>query len=777
MADEIEIQIGNETFRVPRWATEETAREMSKYNAASAKALTELLRLSSRNNKVANENQKIFRDLKDATKRDQKENLKADKKLKEAQSKYGKALTDTSKSLVNASKNITESFSKNSLAGIAAAIGSVVGLGAAAGFTVGVLEKFAQNISNLTNVGIGFGLSITELRQQAAQTGLDLEAYGNLVMSNGDALRAIGENAQDGARRFSMVSEQARILARDFNNYGMTNQEFNEVLLQEIELRRRAGASQQELTQGLSSAMQRLMVETTAMATLTGQDRREMLRRRQEAMADPSIEAARMAAMRRGGDIADNITAMSDVFGAGGDVGSQIGQAIMTAIFQDRDFRAVRGGAMARMATLDQDVAAQLTEMQEFARVNRETMDPREFRARLLSMAAQIPEMVDSNDLDRLGLLADTGDEAAAQLISFVAELEGLGTSVEENLRGMVMAEQQMAKTALIGLASSVEEATNRIKASALTSVIEGLGVEVNSAGQELVDAIRGISDNFGTDVILWDGLKETYTDLTDTMDRLTHAAGVAAAALVGLSMFSGGRKLLGWIGKGIGKVAGGAAGALGLGRGASWLKNLISGGAKATGRAAATGAATAGVAGKSLLSRALAGLLRFGAKGGPIGLGIGLGLAPTGTGLNRDEQWQQENPFPEQGTREEQEDWQRRREEFNNSVPIWTQEEINAEQERIRRSRIPMFDDLDPFEQTNMRLNTPGTRGYLDNMREGGFIDPETHAVLTGRPIPGRPDPMSRPQPIERMDELIESNRVIADKMQRMLSWLEQNS
>jgi hypothetical protein len=69
MAESYEIPIGDggTSVRVPAWATEATAREMAKYNEATAKALTDLLRQTARDKKVVMENQKLFRGMKKAT--------------------------------------------------------------------------------------------------------------------------------------------------------------------------------------------------------------------------------------------------------------------------------------------------------------------------------------------------------------------------------------------------------------------------------------------------------------------------------------------------------------------------------------------------------------------------------------------------------------------------------------------------------------------------------------------------------------------------------------
>lgn len=695
MADNIDIQIGGEVVRVPRWATEETAQEMMKYNAASAKALTAMLKLSDRNNKAVLDNQKIFQSMKNATKKDATETIKVERKLTDAKIKYGKVLKETSGKIITAGKDVSSAFNRESLAGVATGLAGLLtsfGLvGAAAGFTVSILENFSKNIAELSNVGIGLGISLVDLRQQAAQTGLNMEDYGKLVLSNGDALRSIGDNAQDGAKRFSYVAEEARHLSRQFNNFGMTTQEFNDTLLQEIEMRRKAGFSQADITNGVAQSMNNLMRETTAMATITGQDRRDMIRRRFEMMEDPALKAARMAAARDGMDMADSFSAISDSFGAGGDVGSKIGAAIFTAVSNELDFRAIDPG-LAQIANLNLSVGSALTDIQEFVRNNRNTMDPREFRTQLVSMLAEVPELLTSQDMQQLSRFAATGVEGSDGLISLISELEGLTSDVKANRDMMNLSDVQLMNTALLALPTTMNELVNQIKASTLTTALEGLGVvfeslgaDVSDSGQELVDALRGLSDNFGTDQNVFEGLKASYTDLTSTMDRLKHTALAAAGALLLMAGSSGVRRLIsGAFGRGAVAATGGA-----------------------TAAATAAGGATAAKTG--MFSKMLGAFGGFMARATPIaaGLTVGLGIKPTGDGTIPDSM---------------------------RGIKPMSQEEINAEYNRIVKSQVPIFENLSPYEQTSRRSATPGSQGHIENMKAMGSIDAETHAILTGR-------------------------------------------
>ncbi len=780
MAESYEIPIGDggTPVRVPAWATEATAREMAKYNEATAKALTDLLRQTSRDKKVVMENQKIFRGMKKATEQRVEDDVKSTKKRIKEETKYTKTLKETNNVLAEAGKDIMDVFSKDSLAAITKSLIGLGVLGAGIGFAIGQVEAYATQIANLTNVGVGLGISMAELRQQAAATGLAIEDYGNLVMTSGDTLRAIGENAQDGARNFSILSRQVFEASRQFNNFGLTNQEANEILMQEIELRRRSGMEQQELTEGLSDSFTRLMAETTAMAVMTGQDRREMLRRRQEMANNASIEAARMAAIAEGGeDFLDAVGAISDASGAGGEIGNRIGEAIMIAVSSGIDFRQV-DPLLARMSTLDTELGASLSGIQEFMRDSYRNLDSDELRVQLASRFAGLTEAFDSADFRRLGLLAARGVEGAAEVISLAAELQGLSSSVTENREAYELAVEQLEETNLLALASEMQTAMNNLRTSALNTAFAMLGLNDNleNFDEALVEAIRGISDNFGRDQTLFDGLTDTFDDLTESMNFAGQAALTLAGALTLLAVTPGLRTLLGAGmrrgGGGLLRRAGSGIRSL-FGRGAaatagSATANVVRGGSQAATQAARQ-AATAAT--QYQTSRILGSVLARVAGGAAVGAVIPDRMGDgTASGA-----YDAENPFPEDGTQVEQLQWQLDREAALNGTETRqvTQAEIDQADAEQRRRNTPLFRDLDPFEQREMRLNTPGSRGAYDNLREAGGMDAETHAVLTGRPIPGRGRTEERL--VEAVEELVRETRETRQEFRRTRRAIEE--
>lgn len=535
MADTIDIDIGGQVFTVPAWATEETAKSMMKYNEASAKALTELLRTSTRGNQVVMKNQALFREMKNAT-------VKAAENFSDTAGSAGRDLKEGSKEIKAAGKDLGKrgkefftAFDKADITGMVSAIAAVGGLGGVAGYGVKVLQNYTQNLMTLANTGIGLNQSFSELRQQAAGAGMDMENYTKLMSTNGDNLRALGDTTGDGAMRFTELSRQVRTAAREFNNFGLTNTELNEAIMQEIELRRTSGRTQAELANDVAGSMNRLMVESTQLANLTGQDRREVLRQRQQAMQSGAATAFRMRLSGEGGPGFDNYANIASLLGAGGPVGEQLGQAFVDAIGGGIDLAAVNGGQFARLSAFGEG-GQQIRDLFEFIRANFRTMDTEEFNLQVSTMLGDMQDALSAAELDTLGTFAAVGDETASQIVQFYANLQGLSDSVEENRAAMDATAQAMRDNEALAIPAAVEEMVNSIKGAVVEGINEafqGLASTQGEAGQMFLDGVRNVTDSFQGNTV-WEGAWNSIGLLGDNAQESAIGLGALAAVFVG---------------------------------------------------------------------------------------------------------------------------------------------------------------------------------------------------------------------------------------------------
>ena len=567
MAEKINIDIAGQMIEVPKWSTEETLSELVKIDKAALNALTAMLKDNKAfSNKAIRENEKILAGVKTSLDTSSKSSNQKDEKIikklsdlfnadklkqtvakkqRDAQENLLEDLKDQAKqfnkNIGKVGKDLASGINKSDFGGIATALGSVIGLGTAAGFAAGIFEGFAKNLSNLANVGVGVSTSLVDLRGDAANAGLDLQNYGKIIQGNMSAIRALGDSTDDGARRFSQLSNQLRNNAREFGQFGLTNTEYNEILAEEIDLRRRQGMNEAQITNAVSSSMNNLLQETTAMAAATGQDRREMLRSRQELLSDPVIESANQIFESMGKQLPDTIGNLGAVISGLGDEGKVFAGALAQSAVTGMDFFNTEfGRSMAEMISVGgPEVQSAFRNITDFVSANYDSMPADEFNNKIIAMMGGLDESMSVDARQNLMKLAAVGDDGAKRLLTFLNGLNGIADSEEKVADARKKTEEGLKENEpFLALSGAIESATNAIKAAAVDEVFSNFGDDLKSGGQGVVDALRGIEDN-----LKGKSLSDAFGfDIT----TLVVALGVLTAAVTGLTAVMVGRGVMG---------------------------------------------------------------------------------------------------------------------------------------------------------------------------------------------------------------------------------------
>ena len=530
------IEIAGQAVEVPAWASEEQLKELIAIDKGNLASLSALLQ----NNKAVSsrqiaENKRLLGGVKQAIDRGTKEGTKEDqkifkslrdlisvnklqaainKKAKDIEEKQVERLNDAVKSMGSSIKKTTKDLStgidKSDLKGIAAAIGSIAGIGTVTGFAVGVIEGFAKNLTELSNTGVGLTTSLQNLRGDAADAGLDLASYGKIINGNSRAIKAMGSTTDDGARNFAKLSKALRHSARDVGQFGLSNTEYNEILAEEIEIRRRGGMSQAQITESVNKSMNELMSETTALASITGQDRREMLRNRQAVLSDPIIETARQQFAALGKDLPANIGNLGSIIGGLGDEGAVFAGALAQAAVTDIPFFSTALGSQLKemISVGGPEIQGAFADIAKFADDNALTMPTEEFNTKITAMMGRLGEVASPEVKQNLMNLGATGVESATKLLGFVNGLQGLATTEKEVTDARKDVDDGLEKNKeFLGLSNSLEELSNNVKASSINTVFDTIGTSLSEDGAHLSTAIRKIGDRFGADKTLGEGV------------------------------------------------------------------------------------------------------------------------------------------------------------------------------------------------------------------------------------------------------------------------------
>jgi len=487
------------------------------------------------------------------TKKSKDEENNKEKKLREEREQAEKDLINTMKrgldGIRKSTKDAVGSISKGDFEGLATAIGGVVGLGAAAGFAAGAMLNFAKSLSELSNVGAGFGMSLQEIRQIAASAGTGLDGLAKIAQSNGMSFRALGSSSNEGLREFARLSREARGLAftdeevqdraremginvssvlqeaassgksfgdamtdlrdqtygltgdirhlgRSLTMFGMSNEEANQLLAEEIELRRLSGQSEQQIQAEAADSMREFVSETTKLSNITGANRREVQR--------AGIEAATNDAILRDfkNQFSGEFAAITGTLagGPGEDIGIALAKAIsdpegmdVTTILQqsnDELYMAISRipGALER-----------LQDLQNFGRQNIGSMDTETYNANIASGIARLGDGLNETDRRQFARQARLGDDNAGLAVAFTDSLNGITRNVEDikTANAELAAANKDAEASAIDTKARMDSLTNQIKASMTTDLLEGLNIDMEGNGEDLVQALSSMENQF----------------------------------------------------------------------------------------------------------------------------------------------------------------------------------------------------------------------------------------------------------------------------------------
>tara|TARA_B100002019_G_scaffold287582_1_gene299776 strand:+ start:2223 stop:4967 length:2745 start_codon:yes stop_codon:yes gene_type:complete len=180
---------------------------------------------------------------------------------------------------------------------IGGALGDALkGLSGAVAFSSALIQDNADMFRYLSKVGGGFNGDLGKLRIQAAEAGLGLQDYAELISENGQIMSMFAGGVDGGAEA---ISELGRGLFEtgmidQFMNMGMTVKESNEFLIRNLALTRRSSLFQNKSTQEQISAANELAIKMMTMSKLTGKNIQEM----QNEMMERNRSGKSIAALR-----------------------------------------------------------------------------------------------------------------------------------------------------------------------------------------------------------------------------------------------------------------------------------------------------------------------------------------------------------------------------------------------------------------------------------------------------------------------------------------------
>ena len=440
-------------------------------------------------------------------------------------SKVTKSMFDGSFSLQNIAQSIGNVVS--SLTGIAAAGAIVSGV---LGAVVSVIEQLSKSISTLLDIGASLGSTMVQLKNSATMTGLNLENFAKIIASNASAMRILGNNTNEGMLNFASLSSKVRGIAKDFNYFGLSNTELNEAIIQEIELRRKSGQNYADLQNNLAQGMNSLLFETTAMANITGQNRRDLLRAQVTAASDPGISSY-LATLSE-----EQQNAFRSINNMVGFLGEDLTKTMQSAIASGLPLETLFGPTLSLAGDMGKDL------MNLFDVYKKGIMSGEDTKQLQSKMVEIVSNMSAANE-NTLRLLATAPDgtykDMANAILQLSQNVRGFeGKTQQEVMAAFASSDANMKAQQLAALPAAMESMTNELNATIFRSVDEIIGL--GKTGGSVVAAMENI-EGMAKGENLQGLIKNMFDSMPDSLKLVT----IAATSLTVLNSILGAINLL----------------------------------------------------------------------------------------------------------------------------------------------------------------------------------------------------------------------------------------
>lgn len=188
-------------------------------------------------------------------------------------------------SLESAASAVAGPLSKIPLVGgaVASALSAVAG---AATQSVGAFQA-------ATASGATFGGSINEFSRASSAAGMVMADFAGIIASNGEALRLLGGNTSDGAKRFASLSKEMRTsgFMTELNNLGYSTKDVNEGMAGYVKYLGQTGRIGGKSNAELAAGSAKYLKEMDQLAKITGETRKDQEEARNKLLQDAQYQA------------------------------------------------------------------------------------------------------------------------------------------------------------------------------------------------------------------------------------------------------------------------------------------------------------------------------------------------------------------------------------------------------------------------------------------------------------------------------------------------------
>lgn len=336
----------------------------------------------------------------------------------ERQTGISKKLTDGYDKLSSKVKNVSKEAEKldkefgNLNKGLSD-LKKVLTMSGGLGVLVTHMGNSIKTYRQMAEVGQTFSGSMLKMQEAAAEARLPLEEFAAMVKKSSLVIAATG------IQSFTAMGVAVRENLKQYGMLNMTTEQLNDFMGDYMETQRSFGLLSRLNEQQAAASMQKLAIETTKVANLTGKNREEIAKTSQTALKDESMRALMLMSEGKASQaFIDSLnkatTYMAGLPGEAGDIMSRMmAQTVArgTSVLAD-DMQGFVDAGMTGVLDLVDNMKRKI----ESGSVSDDDME--NFRKNFVSMGKQ--------SMTSLKYLADTGDAAAKKAIKMVTEMSNL---------------------------------------------------------------------------------------------------------------------------------------------------------------------------------------------------------------------------------------------------------------------------------------------------------------------------------------------------------------
>lgn len=413
--------------------------------------------------------------------------------LSDTASKSGSTIGKSFGYLVSDTNVLTKSFNKLETSGITPLIGKLVSGTAAVsdfyttlsklpgifGTVFGVFQKVAsfqeENLSayqKLTNAGVNFGGSLTELRQSALNTYMTFDKFQEVVANNRNTLSKMGGTVEQGTRAFVNLSKSllGSEVGDNLRSLGYTTDQVNEGMLNYINMT--GGRNREELknVKDITAASAEYLTQLDGLAQLTGKSREEQEKALKEANQNAAIQQ-KLAGMDEKQKAA-YLKGLAEMEAKFGKAGREMFQAQVLGIAPQTE-------AARNLMALAPEVANASKNMAEVALRGGETSEVMKYSAQATEAAVEASKKF-TNVAGAMSFRTDGVAQAINSLTTSAVQAEKQGrTTAQDELNSKKQIEEENKKRreseakAAIGAQKAVQELGQQVMAGLLPAIKE----------------------------------------------------------------------------------------------------------------------------------------------------------------------------------------------------------------------------------------------------------------------------------------------------------------